>query len=247
MNYKNIYENLINRAKNRILNCYTESHHIIPRCMSGDNSIGNLVELTAEEHYVAHQLLVKIYPTEHGLIKAAVMMAMNTGGKRPNNKLYGWLRRKHSITTSGENNVNFGIPRTVEVKTKISASGKGKSRGKGRPKGPMKETTKQKISNSLSGRPALHQQGDKNVSKRPEVAKKISEYHRGRPKGPHSEERKQNMSKALKGHKGLSGQDNPGSWKVSCLFCQKEVTVPSLTRWHKDCIISSLTQTKETK
>jgi len=242
MNYKNIYETLINRARDRILEIYTESHHIIPRCMNGDNSVENLVELTPEEHYVAHQLLVKIYPQEYGLIKAAVMMCVNTGGNRPKNKLYGWLRRKHSEATSGENNINFGKPRTEEVKLRISVSGTGKSRGLGIKKGPMKEETKKKLSESLKGRPNPGQQGDKNVSKRPEVAKKISDYHKGRPKGPHSEERKQNMSKALMGHKGLSGNDNPGSWRCCCIRCGKETTMPALTKWHKNC---KLTQTKD--
>jgi hypothetical protein len=46
MNYKKIYDNLISRAKNRQLNEYFEKHQIIPRCMSGDDSKDNLVELT---------------------------------------------------------------------------------------------------------------------------------------------------------------------------------------------------------
>lgn len=242
MNYKNIYDNLINRARNRVLEMYTETHHIMPKCMGGNNSRENLVDLTPEEHYVAHQLLVKIYPEEHGLIKAAVMMCMNTGNNRLNNKLYGWLRRKHSETTSGENNINFGKPRSNEVKAKISAANTGKSRGLGIKKGPMSEETKKKLSDSLKGRPNFGQQGEKNVSKRSEVAKKISEYHKGRPKGPHSEERKQNISKALVGHKGLSGNDNPGSWRCCCMRCGKETTMPALTKWHKNC---KLTQIKD--
>ena len=184
MNYKNIYENLINRAKGRVLNCYVESHHIIPRCIGGGNSTSNLVNLTAEEHYVAHQLLVKIYPQEYGLIKAAVMMAMNTGGNRPKNKLYGWLRRRHSDATSGENNVNFGKPRTDEVKKKISISntGKGGSKLRGRAKGPMNAETKEKLSRALKGRPNPNQQGDKNVSKRPEVIAKAQATKKGKPR-----------------------------------------------------------------
>jgi hypothetical protein len=62
MNYKKIYDNLISKGRNRVLNCYVERHHIIPKCMGGTDDEENLVELTPEEHYVAHQLLVKIYP-----------------------------------------------------------------------------------------------------------------------------------------------------------------------------------------
>ena len=104
MDYKKHYNRLIANAKNRILEGYTERHHIVPRCMGGDDSSENLVDLTPEEHYVAHQLLVKIYPENHALIKAATMMVPN----RPSNKLYGWIRKRHakaqSICQSGKGN-----------------------------------------------------------------------------------------------------------------------------------------------
>ena len=180
MNYKLIYENLINRAKDRKLDIYTESHHIIPRCMNGDNCAQNLVDLTPEEHHTAHLLLVKIYPDHIGLIKAAVMMSLNLNGNRPKNKLYGWLRRKHSESTSGENNVHYGKPRSDEVKAKISASNKGKSRGKGRINGPLKEETRQKISHSLKGRPTPHMVGNNNPMHRQNVKEKALASRKGK-------------------------------------------------------------------
>jgi hypothetical protein len=61
--------------------------------MGGNNSKDNLVYLTAEEHYVAHQLLVKIYPDNHKLIYAANMMCTNSPTGKRSNKLYGWLRK----------------------------------------------------------------------------------------------------------------------------------------------------------
>lgn len=93
MNYELIYSSLITRAQGRALSCYTESHHIIPRCMGGTDDSNNLVDLTPEEHYLAHQLLVKIYPNHPGLTFAAMTM---TQGPRRSNKLYGWLKRKHA-------------------------------------------------------------------------------------------------------------------------------------------------------
>lgn len=89
MNYKNIYEALITRAQNRQLEGYVERHHILPRCMNGTDDPSNLVELTPEEHFVAHQLLVKIYPDVDKLIFALAVMS----GKN-NNKAFGWHRRK---------------------------------------------------------------------------------------------------------------------------------------------------------
>lgn len=126
MNYIKIYENLINRGKNRILDGYTEEHHIIPRCMGGNDEESNLVELTPEEHYVAHQLLVKIHPENDALVSAAVMMIPN----RPSNKLYGWLRRRFSDTQSrnqtGDGNSQFGtkwiLNRELQVSKKIPVS-----------------------------------------------------------------------------------------------------------------------------
>lgn len=98
MNYHKIYENLIYRSKNRTLFGYKERHHIIPRCIGGTDDIENIAELTPEEHYLAHQLLVKMYPTNNKLLQAAMMMIPD----RKSNKLYGWLRRKFSEYKSKE-------------------------------------------------------------------------------------------------------------------------------------------------
>lgn len=116
MNYQKHYSLLIERARNRILDAYTERHHIIPRCLGGRNKKENLVSLTPEEHFVAHQLLVKIYPDNHKLIKAAVMMSVGDG-TRKNNKRYGWLRKKHSKSMIGNS---------------YATASKGISRNKGR-------------------------------------------------------------------------------------------------------------------
>lgn len=120
MNYKKIYDSLIERGKSRILEEYTESHHIIPRCMGGDDSRDNLVDLTPEEHYLAHQLLVKIYPDNKRLAIAAAMMIPN----RPSNKMYGWLKRKHSEAMSdaqtGVSNSQYGTRWIHNLEDKIS-------------------------------------------------------------------------------------------------------------------------------
>ena len=126
MNYLNHYNNLINRARIRILDSYAESHHILPKCMGGTDDKENLVLLTSEEHYVAHQLLVKIYPNNHKLVNAAVMMCVegvNHSG-RSKNKLFGWLRRKLSTTNSicnrGKASSQFGTVWIYNIETGIS-------------------------------------------------------------------------------------------------------------------------------
>lgn len=110
MNYQRIYDNLINRSYTRTLDDYTEVHHIIPKCMGGSDDKSNLAILTPEEHYVAHQILVKIYPKHKGLIHACKMMSMKTHGKR-NNKLYGWIRRKCTKYLSELNNERHAVRR----------------------------------------------------------------------------------------------------------------------------------------
>ena len=121
MNYKLIYENLINRAKPRILEEYTESHHVIPKCIGGTDEKDNLVDLTPEEHYLAHLLLVKIYPTETKLIYAANMMTVGTQYAKRNNKTFGWLRRKL-------NSVLRERIVTQETRKRMSESAKAKER-----------------------------------------------------------------------------------------------------------------------
>ena len=97
MNYVKHYNLLVDKAKSRKLDCYTESHHIIPRCMGGVNDKDNLVQLTAREHFIAHLLLLKIYPKSYGLIKAVQMMCMASGNQeRSMNRMYGWLKEKIS-------------------------------------------------------------------------------------------------------------------------------------------------------
>ena len=70
MNYTSIYNSLIENAKARALNEYTESHHIIPKCMGGADDASNLVDLTPKEHYVAHHLLTKMYPENVNILYA---------------------------------------------------------------------------------------------------------------------------------------------------------------------------------
>jgi 5-methylcytosine-specific restriction endonuclease McrA len=110
MNYFNIYNNLIERAKNRVLEGYCEMHHIIPKCMNGSNDSSNLVALTANEHYIAHLLLVKMYPKNESLWYAANMMANR------NNKEYAWTKKNHAKIVSRD---KLGFNHTDEAKKKM--------------------------------------------------------------------------------------------------------------------------------
>ena len=116
MNYQKHYNLLIERARTRILSCYSELHHIIPKCIGGTDEDSNLVRLSPEEHYVAHQLLVKMYPNEPKLVFAAHQMTAEKS-----RKIYGWLRRKHAKNISGKNNPSARpeiIKKLIEIQNK---------------------------------------------------------------------------------------------------------------------------------
>ena len=138
MNYTQHYTRLVERSKNRLFTDYTETHHILPRCMGGMDCVDNLVELTPEEHYVAHQLLAKMHPHEPKLIFAAHAMA-NMGVNRVGMREYGWIKKKRaqilSEKMSGAGNHMFGKvgsmtgrTHTPEALQKMSEKSKGKSK-----------------------------------------------------------------------------------------------------------------------
>ena len=126
MNYKKHYNLLVERAKTRVIEGYTEKHHIIPKCMGGTDDASNLVKLTAEEHYVAHLLLVKMYPNKGKLIYAANMMTVDAHGGRSSNKRYKWVKEKWIEQLRKD---ATGRKASDETRAKISerVSGKGNS------------------------------------------------------------------------------------------------------------------------
>lgn len=76
MDYTKIYNQIIERARNRKLDGYIEKHHIVPKCIGGLDTKENLVELTAREHFLCHKLLCEIYPQEPKLLYALWLMAI---------------------------------------------------------------------------------------------------------------------------------------------------------------------------
>jgi len=117
MNYRKHYDSL----------AYFEKHHIIPKCLGGLNSTDNIVKLTPREHFVAHQLLVKIYPESKRLVYAAFLMTKSSSKhNRVNNRLYGWLKESLSISIRGQNNPMYGRTHTLEARKKISEATKGR-------------------------------------------------------------------------------------------------------------------------
>ena len=170
MDYQKIYNDLVDRGKTRILAGYTETHHIVPRCIGGSDDIDNLVKLTAREHYIAHKLLVKIFPAEFKLKYAFWMMCSMETTTQTRYKVsardYEYAKQliairhpetrnkistslKQSYETGKRKKWNLGKKMPSEYGEKISKAKKGMV---GTNKGIlMSEEQKQKIRNTLLG------------------------------------------------------------------------------------------------
>ncbi len=143
MNYQNIYNIIINNSKSRSLDCYTEKHHIIPRCLGGNNKKENIATLTPKEHYICHRLLIKIYK---GQDRYKMIYAMNRLLNRYSNnsiikinsRSYSKLKELHASTMSNRvvsletrrkiSNYRIGQKHTKETKDKLSKALKGKKK-----------------------------------------------------------------------------------------------------------------------
>lgn len=155
MNYKQVYENLIIRAKDRITDEYTEKHHIIPKSMGGTNYKSNIVRLTAREHFIAHILLWKIYKTKD--MATAVWLMSHSRGFRINSRHYEELRIQHAEATSEKKTGKISPMKgksfnlTVEEKERRSNLRKGKNLGNPGFVGKHKEESIQKMREKKKG------------------------------------------------------------------------------------------------
>lgn len=75
MNYQKVYDLLVAKCITRGLNKkalegYFEKHHIIPKCLGGNDKNENFVLFTPREHVIAHRLLWKANPDNYSLMWA---------------------------------------------------------------------------------------------------------------------------------------------------------------------------------
>ena len=83
--YRNLYIRLIKRGLSmteKELSGYNEKHHILPRCMNGNDNKENLVLLPVRYHIMAHIILLEAYPDHTGICYAAFCMINGFKPKR---------------------------------------------------------------------------------------------------------------------------------------------------------------------
>jgi len=243
--YTTWYNNIVSRAKNRILTEGFETHHIIPKSFFLKNSgwIGgnpddsnNLVMLTIREHRLCHLLLPKMTTgiARAKMVYAANILLQNREIKYglSKGKLYESIKQEAIINLS---KLKIGKSLSKETKDKI------KQKRALQVIGPRSEETRLKISKSHKGKkktPEHIAKVIKNLKNWSE--KRHSESTREKMRKPKSVEHRLSMSKARKGKPLSEG------WKkklsvakllapsFTCPHCGKNAKAAMFSRWHGD-------------
>lgn len=153
MNYIRLYNSIVNRAKQEFVSgmrvkkkagdsgyTYYEGHHIVPKCLGGlgsskDWNHSNIVPLTPKEHFLAHKLLLEIYPDNTGIIQAFCYLSRlnqqtssrkyqelrSVLSEKISERQKGKKRPDHSLKMSGDRHFFFGkkrpeIGKTISIK-----------------------------------------------------------------------------------------------------------------------------------
>lgn len=209
MNYKLIYTNLINnfvkhsKDSARESYGYSEAHHIIPRCLGGIDEESNIVHLPAKAHFIAHYLLVKMYPDSIGLWSAFNLMSGQSSKQhqrhyRVSARIYELCKKNLSrLGVSPETRKKIsetlsGRKLTDEHRKNMIASRIGSKRS---------EETKERMREAHKKRSESHKVSEETKQKMriAKLGKTLSEEHKskiGRPGLKKSEETKQKMREA---------------------------------------------------
>jgi len=122
--YRNLYIRLVERCKTmteKELSGYNEVHHILPRCMGGDDEKYNLVLMPIRYHIMAHIILSEVFPDNVKIVYAAICMICCTRNKNKvkknkiilkelkfSTRILASIRERVSELSKGENNPMYG-------------------------------------------------------------------------------------------------------------------------------------------
>jgi hypothetical protein len=236
--YKQWYTNITERAKNRYLDSYTESHHIVPRSLGGSDEADNLVNLTAREHFICHWLLVKMTTGQehHKMLNALRMMrAEKPGQHRYNTKItarvYESIKQEYaklqSKTLKGKGNGFYGKKHTPEAREKIRQKNLGNkltpeqharlvANTTGKRKPPLSDEHKAKLS--------ILREGEGNGMWGKTHSEETKAKQRAKAVG-----RKQSAETVQKKADAVRGSKRE---KLLCPHCDQLVAVNGYARWH---------------
>jgi len=121
MDWQKVYNQIIENAKGREKQPYSEKHHIVPKCLGGTNTKNNLIQLTGREHFIVHKILTILYP-ENASLKFALWAMCNQKG----------VYRKYNITSRDYEQAKLACvplwkkPKTEEHRRNLSRAKTGK-------------------------------------------------------------------------------------------------------------------------
>jgi len=215
--YEKWYSGIIENARNRKTDEYTETHHILPRSLGGSDTPDNLVDLTAREHFMCHWLLTKMHTGQaRGKMINALYMMQGQGPyqtrykSKITSRIYKNLREEYAVYIS---NLNKGRKQPPEEKARQIAAITGRKRA------PFSEEWKENLSkNHKSKNP------DYNTAHSEETRKKIGDKLRGKKQDPARVAARAEKQRSL----------NMKREKKLCPHCNREVAVNGYARWHGD-------------
>jgi len=185
--YSTAYFKIVNHPRvtpRRKGDSYYERHHIIPRCLGGDDSANNLVLLTAREHFLCHYLLTKMSPEPKLVYALHRMTHSGDMHQRYHSRLYATARELFGKTIADFHRERFardsslrqkagdhcrGKSRPPETGAKISAALTGRK---------VSPDTRAAISKAIKGRPNEALRGKSKTVKHKQA---LSEAKRGKP------------------------------------------------------------------
>jgi hypothetical protein len=241
--YEKWYAAITKRGQERILETYTEKHHILPRSLGGSNAKSNITYLTAREHFICHWLLIKIYKEGEAYWKMLnairIMRAENAKQNRYSTKItsrvYENLKEEYARLQSdrykGENNPMYG--REVSDKVRKGRSDRATKDNPAKRLGVGAKISKAKtgvkreeFSDEWKSNMSAAKIGENNNRYGVEVLDITKEKIRQKAIGrKQSEETIKKKADAIRGTKRE---------KKLCPHCNQEVAVNGYARWHGD-------------
>ena len=220
--YTRWYNNIIRQAKTRTLDCYTETHHIIPRSLGGSNQKDNLVKLTAKEHFVCHHLLVYMTQGQSHYKMVFAFNRMTQCSKTqqrfiPTARHYDIVRKMFAKSMSATLTGVKKQPLTDEHKQKISESSRGHKKSK---------VTKQRMSESRQAMSAQISENNRNAG----TMKRLWQDKTFKQKVSASVSKAQKQ--LLKDPNVLATRTANINTEVTCKHCGKTMNVGNHNRWH---------------